>query len=114
MSRTHIAVIGRVELQSLLPIGLRADAKVDAALLPPEQFWGQGDEAFVRERAAGEADVLVDAENLVEHDHGGGFIRGWFGKVGSEFAALGLDVDRLVHGVPRSISRDDMEMHVPP
>ena len=55
----------------MLPVGLGPDVEVDAGLLAPEEVGRNRDEAQSGEFVAGLADVRVDAEQLLQHDHPG-------------------------------------------
>jgi hypothetical protein len=67
--------------------------------LPPIQFRGNGNKAFGSEFTACQADVFVDAEDLVKHDDYGRQDCDRRCNVSGELAALGLDIDRLTHVV---------------
>jgi hypothetical protein len=66
---TGIAIIGPVKPQTVLPVCVRSDTKIDARFLPPEQVRRDRDEALGRKLIACRPDVGVNAEQLLENNH---------------------------------------------
>jgi len=66
-----VSVIGLIKTKSVLPVGVRVDAEVDARLLTPKQVGRDGNKSLRGEFVAGLADVGVNAEQLLQNDDSG-------------------------------------------
>src|SRR5262249_18148661 len=87
-----------VEGERLLPFGVRLIGDLDARLLAPEQIRAERDVTLPREAVGEIAHDLVDAENLLDHEHARAAAGRWCREISAEAAAIGGADGDLGHG----------------